>query len=105
MLVVDYTFPYIHLLSDEEVFSRAFDEASDEEKQLIKLTALELARKYRDAQVSKDESQCVLISHYLNLRLVSMQVKATERASHIGILGVILSGLLGYILGKLPRCF
>jgi hypothetical protein len=105
MIAIDKVFPHIHFLSDEEVFSRAFAEATDEEKQLIKLTAPELAGKYQDAKASGEETKCVLISHYLNLRLVSMQVKATDRASYVSIFGVILGVLLGYAIGKLPNCF
>lgn len=104
MIIVDKRFPYIHFLSGEEIFERAFNEASDEERHLIKLTAPELARKYQEAKVAKDESKCVLIEHYLNLRLVMLQVQARSRASWMSLLGVFLSGLLGFVLGKFPSC-
>jgi len=102
MVSFDKDFPFIHFLSDEEVFSRAFEEATNEERQFTELTAPDLVRKYQEAKVAGDEAKCVLIDHYLRLRLISLQVRATSRAGWLTLIGAILSGLIGFALGKLP---
>jgi hypothetical protein len=72
--------------------------------QLIKLTASELARKYQEAKIAGEEDRCVLIEHYLNLRLVSLQVRATSLTGWLAFLGMILSVLIGFALGTSLEC-
>lgn len=105
MITINKHFPFIHKLTDEDMFNLGWAEATDEEKQLLELTALELARLYQEAKVTGDEAKCMLIAHYLSLRLVTMQVNATKRASYIAILGTILGVVLGFALSILPKCF
>lgn len=104
MIIVDRRFPYVHFLSGDEIFERAFNEASSEESQLIKLTAPELARKYQEAKVTRDEAKCILIEHYLSLRLVTLQVRATSRSGWVTSVGAILAALVGFALGNLSHC-
>jgi len=103
MVTVDRHFPFLHILSDEDLFNQGWAEATNEELQLLKLTAPELVRKYQEAKGLENDAECMLIEHYLSLRLVNIQVDAMRKAARISFTGAILAGCIGYALSQLQH--
>jgi len=94
-------FPYIRFVRREEAGEFFFKEATDEEKRLVKLSAAELAKEYHEAQ-ELDPSRCVLIEHYLNLRLLRVQIRSSY---NVAILSPVIAAILGVAVGACLRGF
>jgi hypothetical protein len=99
MLVVTKSFPFFQIIRKKDQFEYFFNEFSDEEKKLIKLTAPELAKEYDIAKNKKDNGRCLLIEHYLSLRLFKLQSRSTLTAAIIASISAIAGGLLTYLIG------
>lgn len=105
MLTIDRHFPFLHNLTSEDLFNMGWAEANDREGQILKLTAPELVNEYQKAKVANDDAECMLIEHFLSLRLVTIQVEAMRKAAKLSFIGAILAGCVGYALSQLQRCF
>lgn len=104
MIVINKDFPYVRYVRQKNEFEFFFAEATNEEKQLLKLTAPELAQEFNNAKAKGDSARCLLIEHYLALRLTKIQANATLIAAILSLLGILLGVLLGFALGPTHNC-
>ena len=97
MIILSKKFPFLKKLSDEEELSLTFDKITDEELALSKLSSVELAQKIHDAIIKKDESQRILLEHFLSLRLVRIQNRAIYKSAIITSVFALIIAIISLV--------
>ncbi len=100
MLIYTSRFPWIKKLSPEEEYYRAFH-GTPFENEIAGKTVGELAGLLHDAAITNDSIKHTIVKHTLNVRLASIQAKASMWSGRVSVLGAVLAVLVTFELGQL----
>lgn len=101
MIAFSSRFPWVKWLSEEAAVKLFFEQYTDYERSLSKMTLSELASELDRTQKSNEASNTIIVEHILASRLVRIQSNASWWSGWLNILGAMLAVLLSFYLGKL----
>jgi hypothetical protein len=99
LVVLGNKFPFLQVLTGEEIFEHAFVEASNDTIRRAKSSVEELSKEYAEAETNGDRATCVVIEHILSTRLLRIQANTALIATGITVCAMLASTILGYYLG------